>query len=249
MNQELLKSVRSPALEKLLDAVRAGETVCVSGLQETQGAFVASVLQQETGLRTLLLYTNDLKATHAADDIRQLLGEDVACLPGGELDLTRGAASQESAWRRLETLTAVSEGRVRVLTSSMDAVVQRMGNPSRFHDSILQLEEGGSIRPETALRRLIRMGYERVDLVEGKGQCALRGSILDVYPPAASTGCRIEFFDDEVDSIRALDCVSQRSLHRLKNVTLAPATEIIIDPEESSAAATRMRRALKNVTA
>ena len=113
---------------------------------------------------------------------------------------------------------------MQVLTASMDAMVQRMGSPERFRQSILKLEEGGSIRPETALRRLVRMGYERVELVEGKGQCALRGSILDVYPPAAANGCRIEFFDDEVDSIRALDCVSQRSLHRVKSVTLAPAT-------------------------
>ena len=94
MNLELLKSVRSPAVDRLLDAVKAGETICISGLQETQGAFVASVLQRETGLKTLLLCTNDLKATHAAEDIRQLLGDGVACLPGGELDLTRGAASQ-----------------------------------------------------------------------------------------------------------------------------------------------------------
>ena len=249
MNLELLKSARSPAMEELLEAVRAGKTVCLSGLQETQSAFVASVLRRETGLRTLLLCANDLKATHAAEDIRQLLGDGVACLPGGELDLTRGAASQESEWRRLETLTAVAEDRVGLLTASMDAMVQRMGSPERFRQSILRLKEGGSIPPDTAVRRLVRMGYERVELVEGKGQCALRGSILDVYPPAAQTGYRVEFFDDEIDSVRALDCVSQRSLGRVKECVLGPATEVLLDPERASEAATRMRRALQQVTA
>ena len=94
MSQELLKSVRSPMLDRLTEAIQQRETACVCGLQEAQAAFIASRIRQETGKRVLAVYANDLKATHAAEDAVQLLGRGVACLPGGELDLTRGASSQ-----------------------------------------------------------------------------------------------------------------------------------------------------------
>lgn len=68
------------------------------------------------------------------------------------------------------------------------------------------------------------MGYERVEMVEGKGQCALRGSIVDCYPPSGSVALRLEFFDDEVDSIRTFDCISQRSQEKRASCVLAPAT-------------------------
>ena len=84
--------------------------------------------------------------------------------------------------------------------------------------------------------------------MEGKGQCALRGSILDVYPPSAQQGYRVEFFDDEVDSVRQLDCISQRSLQRVKSAVVAPACEVLLSTDSASDAATRMRRALRDVS-
>jgi len=248
MNHSLLQSVHSPALDRMAEAAAKGQTVAVCGLQEAQAAFVASQLAENTGLRVMLVTANDLRAVHASDDCAQLLGSGAACLPGGEIDLTRGTSSQESSWRRLETLCGIMNGDVRLLTVSMDALVQRMGSPKEFRDASITLAPGTRIRPETMISRLMRMGYERVELVEGKGQCALRGSILDVFSPADAQGVRIEFFDDEVDSIRALDCMSQRSLNRLEETRITPAAEVLLPADDASNAATRMRRALQSVT-
>ncbi len=244
MSHALLHAAASPALDGLLDAVRGGQTVAVCGVQETQATFVAARLAADTGLRTLLVCANDLRAVHAGEDAAQLLGSASACLPGGEIDLTRGASSHEALWRRLETLTQVSAGHVALLCTSMDGLMQRMGQPETFREATVCLAPGNVIAPDELVRRLTRMGYERVNLVEGKGQFALRGDILDVYPPNLSAGVRIEFFDDEVDSIRTLDTVTQRSQDQLTSALLSPATEVLLPPEEAEEAARRMRGVL-----
>lgn len=247
MNQALLSAVRSEAYDKLLKAVTNRTSIAVTGLPESMASFLSAKLCAETGKKVLLLSANDLKASHDADDAQQLLEGGVACLPGGEIDLTRGASSHESAWRRLETLSRVQAGEIRLLCTSMDAAMQRMGSAARFREETIRLAPGSVIDPNELIRRLTAMGYERVSMVEGKGQCAMRGGIVDVYPPAESQSLRIEFFDDEVDSIRAFDCISQRSLDAVDDCTLTPAAEVLLDEAQSQRAARRMRDAIEQI--
>ena len=88
---------KSLAWERLVAASAEQKTIALTGLPDSMAAFVAAKLANETGKRVLLLSGNDLKATHDADDGQQLLGTQCACLPGGEIDLTRGTSSHESA--------------------------------------------------------------------------------------------------------------------------------------------------------
>jgi transcription-repair coupling factor (superfamily II helicase) len=103
--------------------------------------------------------------------------------------------------------------------------------------------EGAACNPVKLIDSLVKSGYERVPMVEGKGQCAMRGAILDVFPPSETDALRIEFFGDEVDSIRRFDCISQRSIARVKEARLTPATECI--PGDAEAAAMRLEDALR----
>ena len=80
---------------------------------------------------------------------------------------------------------------------------------------------------------LVKMGYERVDMVEGRGQCALRGDIVDAFSPAENGATRIEFWDDEVDSIRAFDPISQRSLEPMEEAAFYPAVEWLLPQERA----------------
>ena len=235
----------SPAWKRLAAAAGDTKTIALTGLPETMAAFVAAKLAEESGKRVLLLSGNDLRATHDADDGQQLLGTRCACLPGGEIDLTRGASSHESAWRRLETLARINAGEVSLLCTSMEAAVQRMGSAARFAEKTIRLALGSVIEPAELIRQLTAMGYERVNMVEGKGQCAQRGDIVDVYPPSGAVAMRIEFFGDEVDSIRAFDTMSQRSQDHAEEAVLPPATEVLLDADEAPTAARRMRDAIE----
>ncbi len=249
MDQALLQASQAPSLQKLLEAVGSGQTLALTGLKEAQSTYIASRLAAENQLRVLLITANDVRAVRAADDAQQLMRAGAYCLPGGEIDLTRGASSHESSWRRLETLTRVVCGEAMLLSTSVDALMQRMGARETFASSTLRLSPGDRFPPEQLMQRLVRMGYERVSMVEGKGQCALRGSILDLYAPCESGGVRIEFFDDEIDSIRSLDVISQRSLEKLSSALICPAAEVLLRPEEAEEASRRMQEALSLVAA
>ena len=237
----MLETLIIPGEEELL-AAKPGETVALTGVNQTLAAILAC-RAAKAGRKTLLVAENDLKAGRTAEDARQL-GQEAAFLPGGEIDLTRAAGSLESSWRRLEALSAVCAGKVRILCTGAEAMAQRMARPEAFRALSLTMRAGDRITPADLARRLIRMGYERVGMVEGKGQFALRGSILDVYPPALSQGIRMEFFDDEIDSLREFDCISQRSLGSAGEVCLTPACEALLEEDEYPAAAKRMREAL-----
>ncbi len=244
MSNALLYVLNAPSLQRLRENLQAGRSTAVTGLNDALAVTLAARMAEETGLRTLLVVSNDLRALHAGEDAGQLLGAAACTLTGGEIDLTRGSASQESAWRRLESLQRIIRKEVRLLTVSVDALQQRMGSPETFRGAFLTLRPGDCREPGEVLQQLVRMGYERVNLVEGKGQCALRGDILDVYPPAAAQAWRIEYFGDEVDSIRIFDPLSQRSLEQADCALIGPACEVLLPEEAWEPAAGRMREAL-----
>ena len=162
----------SPAWKQFAAAARDKKTVALTGLPDHMAAFAGAKLAEETGLRVLLLTSNDLKATHDADDGQQLLGNRAVCLPGGEIDLTRGASSHESAWRRLETLSRVMQGEVSLLCTSVDAAVQRMGSPVRFRDKTIRLQPGDEYAPQQLVRDLTAITGQKAIITMAKKSVA-----------------------------------------------------------------------------
>ena len=242
MTESILRALALPETEALFGA-KAGKPTAVTGVNPSLAAALCR-LAEERGKKVLLIADNDLKAGRAAEDVRQLGGR-CAYLPAGELDLSRAAGSQEGSWRRLEALAAVMTGDARVLCAGAEALAIRMSRPELFREITVRLKRGEVFSPVTLAGQLARMGYERVGMVEGKGQFAHRGAILDVYPPALTQGLRIEFFDDEVDSIREFDCISQRSLEDVAEAVLTPACETLLPEASCAEAARRMRQALE----
>ena len=242
---KLLDWLEIPGWDKIA-GTEAGSPLLVSGTTQALTAALAAKMAED-GRRVLVVAEHDIRAAKMADDVRQWTGEDCPFLPGGEIDLTRAAGSQESSWRRLAALSTIGGRRGQVLVTSSEALMQRMGRPEPFRQACFTLQPGDRMPMNELVNRLGRMGYERVGMVEGKGQFALRGSILDLYPPAGTEGIRIEFFDDEVDSLRTFDCISQRSQERRMEVRITPASEAMLTPEEGPAAAARMRKALREM--
>ena len=243
---KLLDWLKIPGWEKIA-GTEAGAPLLISGTTAALTAALAAKMAED-GRRVLLVAEHDIKAARMAEDVRQWTGKDCPFLPGGEIDLTRAAGSQESSWRRLAALSAIG-GRGQVLVTSGEAMMQRMGRPEPFRQACFSLKPGDRMPVSEMVSRLERMGYERVGMVEGKGQFALRGAILDLYPPAGTEGIRIEFFDDEVDSLRTFDTISQRSQEKRTEIRITPAGEALLTPEEGPAAAARMRTALREAAA
>ncbi len=248
MNEGLFTAFgQLPAFGQLLSHLRTKECTAAVGMAEGECAFLAAALFHQTRRPVVLVSATELIAQKQAQDIGRLFGMACAYLPPREIQFSRAASSQESTWQRLSALSDVLSGKTRILCLSVEALADRLLPAQVFQTATLCLAEGERFPPDKLVRRLVESGYERVPMVEGRGQCAVRGAILDVFPPGDAEALRIEFFDDEVDSIRRFDCISQRSIARVKEVRLFPATECLVtDPQ---AAALRLKAALEEQAA
>ncbi|HPF88501.1 MAG TPA: transcription-repair coupling factor [Candidatus Limiplasma sp.] len=223
-----------PAWTALFDHL--SDTACLSlaGMTEGEKPFFAAALAHAAKRPVLLVSPTELIAKRQAQDIGRL-GITAAVLPSRDVQFSRAASSRESSWQRLQVLQDAIHGRLQVLCISAEAMLDRCPNATRFQQAVIALQEGGRIAPNALIDQLLRMGYERVPMVEGRGQCAMRGAIVDIYPPTEIDALRLEFFDDEVDSIRRFDAISQRSIERIKAVQITPASECILGEPETAA--------------
>lgn len=246
--KSFLNSITSPKLTELENALESKTNTALTGLTDSMAAFVASKISSSTpvkkGRKVLVVSANDLSAGKFCEDAQQMTGGGAVLIPGGEIQLTRGASSQETEWRRLDGMTRIASGEVTLAVTSVDALMQKMSDPEIFRQSIINVKPGDILSPEKLISRLSSMGYERVEMVEGKGQCARRGDIIDVYPPCSVQGIRMEFFDNEVDSLRTFDCISQRSQDKIDSVSIGPAAEILLTSDDYPLACERMKAAI-----
>ena len=191
---------------------------------------------------------NDAQAARCFDDMTQFLGQGVYLLPGREVALYHvSAASRELTFRRAETLWAAASGRARAVVTSVAALQHRLMPVESFRPFALSLSVGQRADMAQVAAALAGAGYERVERVDARGQFALRGGILDVFPPTGTDALRVEWFDDEVDSIRTLEVSTQRSTGNLRACELPPAAELLPgDRAQAAWAAESLSRALEN---
>src|SRR6185369_11191419 len=116
----------------------------------------------------------------------------------------------------------------KVLVASIQALFQHTLAPAELPDEPVQLKVRQRIGQERVLRELIDLGYEALPEVAGRGEFARRGGIVDVFPAGQPLPVRIEWFGDEIESLRAFDPANQRGLRQIDETTLLPASEFIV---------------------
>ena len=234
-------------LESFRGLTQALETTGVYaayGLDDSQRAHVLAGLARKNGRPLLVLTATEGAAQRMTEDLNSLIGGTVH-LPAREISFMRTAASsREIAVRRLETLGKAVTGQLKAVVCAVDAAMYRMMPADRFRSSVITVEEGMVLEPNEMMDTLVKIGYERVQLVEARGQCAMRGGILDVYPVGGTNALRLEFFDDEVDSIRHFDVMTQRSVNRVQKTSIFPASELVLDRDEANAIADHIEELL-----
>ena len=214
----------------------------VYGPDDAQRAHLLAGLARKLDRPMLVIAPNDGAAARMTEDLNVLLAGAARMLPGRDITFLKTAASsRELSMRRIEALGDCLCGEVRALVVAADGMLFRLAEPAAFDQRIIHISEGMTLEPAELMAKLTAAGYERVHLVEARGQCALRGGILDVYPVGGPNALRVEFFDDEVDSIRSFDVMTQRSISRRSAVRLYPAQEILLDADAREAAAEALR--------
>lgn len=127
----------------------------------------------------------------------------------------------------LSALAFPQDARVPIVVASARALMQKTMPPAAFHDATIELRHGERHQMESLILRWIGMGYEPAALVVEPGSFSRRGGILDIFPLASDYPLRIEFFDDEIDSLRRFDPADQRSFDRVESARICPAREAL----------------------
>ena len=221
---------RRQALEGLLRDKRE-KYVALGGLPASAPAVLLASLRPWK--RPALVVADDPEAAgYLYNDLCQILGpEAVQIFPSGyRRDIKYGQPDPPSRILRTEALAACSSPGTRYIVSCPEGLAEMVPSPGKMEDASLPLRKGARIQMTEAVDRLLELGFGKVDYVYEPGQFARRGSILDVFSYSHELPYRIDFFDDEIDSIRVFDVETQLSRERLDSVTVVGALEGKGDP-------------------
>ena len=222
---QILENKEAAALPGLMES--GGLPALVSGLSAVHRANLAAALRQRLGTPIFVICPDDTAAENFANDLRSMLREPVSVL--GMRDYTfypAEAASRQTEQKRIGALYRMLCGS-EVNVVSVSGLIQRTMPPETLKRAAFTIRADGSCPPEDVEDALVRCGYVRTEQVEGPGQFARRGGILDFFSPADREPVRIEFWGDDIDSMGHFDVSTQRRTEQADLCTILPAAETL----------------------
>ena len=218
-----------PEFRQLLAALDAGRSpAAVSGLAPVHRAHFAAGLHQRLGCPVVMVCADEQEGRRLAGDLTAFTGLPVTLLAAREFLFHEGAvASRQWEHQRLAAFHRMAQGETPLVVATVEGLLQRTLSPQELAQHTVTVEMSGRYDLEGLADQLAALGYTRCDQVEGVGQFALRGGILDVYSPAQDHPVRIEFWDTDVDSMGLFDVSSQRRVARLERAVFLPVREAL----------------------
>ena len=203
----------------------------ISGVTEAAKPYLVAALAVALDRPVVLVTRDQESAERAADAAVGLVGRDVPVLPYADRDalpFERLMPDAQSVKTRMNVLTALTRpAGAMVIVCSARALTQPVMPAQEFARALLEIRDGLQLDPRLLLESLLGLGYEPVAEVEDVGQVSHRGGIVDLFPPALARPVRVEFWGDEIDSIRTFDQETQRSLNPVDAVLVGPAREAL----------------------
>ncbi|HUG49215.1 MAG TPA: transcription-repair coupling factor [Candidatus Limnocylindria bacterium] len=209
-------------------------------------SFLAAALAQAGGERLVWLARDAEIADRVAEELVAWLGDPSAVItlePRTSLAYERSELVRDESAARVATLASWRSGQPRVLVASVQALFQRTVRVDLLPSEPLELRRGRRISQERVLRELIDLGYEALPEVAGRGEFARRGGIVDVFPAGQPLPVRLEWFGDEVESLRSFDPADQRGTGPADSVRLLPASEFLLPADAGAQVRARLGRA------
>ncbi|MDF2533686.1 MAG: mfd, partial [Clostridia bacterium] len=215
------------------------------GISDTQKSLISAAVSENTHKSCLIITHNEIAARKIYEDICFLNPSTGLLLSSGEIIFRKiDARSSEIKQQRLLAIKELLSGETKIVCASVEALLHKMVPASRYQEIKRRISLGDIIDIDELVILFYLAGYERVDMVEGKGQFSIRGGIIDFYPLTEENPIRIELFDDEVDSIRTFDAITQRSIEKIKSIEINAARELLLHNHELKSASQLLEHAL-----
>ncbi len=223
----LLSALKNlPEYRLLLDTVRNGKSAAITGIGQINRSHLIAALRSHTDAPIVVLCQDDMAAKRLQQELQAFLQQEIPILPSRELTLYDTAVVSRS-WeqKRLRQLWNLAAKNTAMQIMTWESMSQRTMPKDVLLHTAFELDVGAAFPIEEIQQRLLDCGYTRCGMVEGPGQFAVRGGILDIYSPAADQPVRIEFFDDDIDTMGFFDPVTQRRTDNVESVMVLPVGE------------------------
>ena len=203
--------------------------ISISGLTDVGMVELLSAINQYNKKPILLITYNEIQAKQKLEIIENFEKEKAVLFPKKEIvtyDFV--AESKDLPYERIETLNKIKDKKNLIVVTTIEALMQKLPPKEILFKNILEFKVGDIYNLDELKKTLVNLGYSRCEFIEGRGQFSVRGGIVDISINE-TLGVRIEFWGDEVDSIRNFNITSQRSINTLDKIKIYPAHEFVLD--------------------
>jgi transcription-repair coupling factor (superfamily II helicase) len=236
----------SPAVQRVLQPLKnQAAPIKVSSLAGSSRSMMIAHAHKVHSRPTVVIVGDTESAEYLVDDLFSMLGEGAALLfPAWEVrPYDQISPDSDVTGQRISAMHALRQAQSVIVVTTVRAMMQRTLPPALFDLTTIEIKVGEEIPFEDLIARANRLGFDRTDMVQMPGQFSVRGGIVDIFPHTLSRPCRIEFFGDEIDSMRLFDIYTQRSTEHIPVLTMLPNKEVVDEPSARNMAAVKVKEA------
>ena len=228
------KTAQTASFKEVVNRLNAGEKqVLLQGLPDTLFSFLLTHVQRSIRKPMLVVANDEPTAERWRDDLQAIAGEEIVkYFPAWDIDLFESRSPDpEITELRIVTATSLLAREPTIVVAPIEALVTPLIPAHALDLGTIRLRGESEHSLEDLTAHLADCGFERVSLIDAIGQYSVRGGILDIYPYGADNPFRLEFFGDEIESIRTFDVATQRSVSSCQEALIPPAREVpLISP-------------------
>ena len=218
--------LNSEKIRSLQHALHEGNSILIEELWNAPKALVAALAQKATGKHILILTGASQEEVRLFHDFPQFTDRPVADFPAWEtLPTEKIPPSPDIVGERYQVLSSLEKEPL-IIISSLQACLQKLIPPDQFKNLYQEIRVGAAVGFDDLIERLNTMGYVRTPVAADKGEYAVRGGIIDVFPVSSPDPFRIEFWGDQVESLRLYDPIGQKSIKQVDTVKITPGQEM-----------------------
>ena len=214
----------------LFDVKKGTNPIMLSGLTDVGKIHMAYATKFYSEKPICIITYNEMQAKKIIKDLA-FFGEKVKLFPKRDIiSFDYVAESKDTFFKRISVLNKLVKNDKKIIVTTIEAAMQKMITKESLYKNVMSFKVGDTFDLETLKEKLVLLGYERYDLIEGKGQFSVRGGIVDIAT-SVNSGVRIEFWGDEIDSIRKFSLATQRTVKMLDEIEIFPAYEFLLETD------------------
>lgn len=231
----------------LKDIKNKSNNLSIIGLTDSSKAHIISSLTCESNKSSLIVCSNSITANKIIQDLKFFTDIDVSYFPARKIEYYDiEAETKDFSNIRMEIIEKINSGNLNIIVTTIDALLVKMLPSTNYKGQDLTLKVGDSIDLSELVENLVKLGFERSETVEGKGQFAIRGGIIDLYNLNNEYPYRIELFGNEIDSIRTFDPFTQRSIDTVKEIHTSYVSDNLISSDKKNIIIDKLEKLLEN---